>query len=201
MANLDFLNNDNADINLKIDTSLDFEKVQFNLLDQTTQWLKHHQGMNNQLGAVVCTAGGFEMGSLVKDISSVENMWNINAKSAFSSAFIASKLLRDPGLLVLTGAKAVFDGGTTFAVGYGMAKAATHHLALSFDADKCSDDNNGLRRVRCILPKTIDTPANRQAMPSADFGQWTSPLSIAEKISEWSDNPAKLSRHDIFVEV
>jgi dihydropteridine reductase len=104
-------------------------------------------------------------------------------------------------LLVLTGAKAAFDGETSFATGYGMSKAATHHLALSFNAAECRDDSSGLRRIRCMLPTTIDTPANRQAMPDADFDKWSSTLSIAEQISNWSNSPAMLSRDDIFVKV
>jgi len=40
------------------------------------------------------------------------------------------------------------------------------------------------RRVRfnCVAPGTIDTPANRRAMPEADFSRWTSPEAIARVI-------------------
>jgi NAD(P)-dependent dehydrogenase (short-subunit alcohol dehydrogenase family) len=34
-------------------------------------------------------------------------------------------------------------------------------------------------RVHAILPSTIDTPANRRAMPGADFSKWTPPAAIA----------------------
>jgi len=37
-------------------------------------------------------------------------------------------------------------------------------------------------RVNAVLPTTIDTPANRAAMPDADFSQWTRPESIAAVI-------------------
>ena len=33
-----------------------------------------------------------------------------------------------------------------------------------------------------ILPGTIDTPANRQAMPGADTSQWVQPVTIASLI-------------------
>jgi NAD(P)-dependent dehydrogenase (short-subunit alcohol dehydrogenase family) len=36
--------------------------------------------------------------------------------------------------------------------------------------------------VNCVLPSTIDTPANRRAMPSADFSRWVSPEQIADVI-------------------
>jgi NAD(P)-dependent dehydrogenase (short-subunit alcohol dehydrogenase family) len=37
-------------------------------------------------------------------------------------------------------------------------------------------------RFNCVLPGTIDTPANRRAMPEADFSLWTSPDAIARVI-------------------
>ncbi|MFI5316215.1 MAG: NAD-dependent oxidoreductase, partial [Myxococcota bacterium] len=37
-------------------------------------------------------------------------------------------------------------------------------------------------RVNTVIPTTIDTPANRAAMPGADFSLWTPPAAIAEVI-------------------
>ena len=37
-------------------------------------------------------------------------------------------------------------------------------------------------RFNCVLPGTIDTPANRRAMPDADPSKWTSPAAIARVI-------------------
>jgi NAD(P)-dependent dehydrogenase (short-subunit alcohol dehydrogenase family) len=33
-----------------------------------------------------------------------------------------------------------------------------------------------------VLPGTMDTPANRQAMPNADFSKWLDPKRVAELI-------------------
>ena len=52
-------------------------------------------------------------------------------------------------------------------VGYGMAKAATHHMASSL-ADSVGKPD-GLPKeatVAVLLPNVIDTPANRLAMPT-----------------------------------
>jgi dihydropteridine reductase len=66
----------------------------------------------------------------------------------------------------------VFDGPVNFAFAYGMTKQATHGLVLQLaervDIPKSSD-------VICILPTTIDTPANRQSMPDADKSSWLPP--------------------------
>jgi NAD(P)-dependent dehydrogenase (short-subunit alcohol dehydrogenase family) len=37
-------------------------------------------------------------------------------------------------------------------------------------------------KVNCVLPGTIDTPPNRNAMPDADFARWVSPEELANVI-------------------
>lgn len=58
------------------------------------------------------------------------SMWQANIVSAVSAAHLASRFLAPGGLLVLTGAGAAL-GPTPSMVGYGIAKAGTHHLARS----------------------------------------------------------------------
>jgi NAD(P)-dependent dehydrogenase (short-subunit alcohol dehydrogenase family) len=41
-----------------------------------------------------------------------------------------------------------------------------------------------------ILPGTMDTPANRQAMPNADFSKWLNPKDVAELILWLADERA-----------
>ena len=36
--------------------------------------------------------------------------------------------------------------------------------------------------VNCVLPSTIDTPPNREAMPKADHSRWVKPEAIADVI-------------------
>jgi NAD(P)-dependent dehydrogenase (short-subunit alcohol dehydrogenase family) len=72
--------------------------------------------------------------------------------------------------LVLTGSQAVRDGTTAWAKSYGMCKSAVHHLAESVASEKSNIAN---RRVVCLLPTMLDTPANRKSMPDADFTKWT----------------------------
>lgn len=54
-------------------------------------------------------------------------------------------------------------------LGYGMSKAATHFLVQSLAADP----HFFKATVAAILPTTIDTPANRAAMPDAKYDDWT----------------------------
>ncbi len=59
-----------------------------------------------------------------------------------------------------------------------MSKAAVLALVRSLDADYRDD---GIR-ANAILPSVIDTPANRESMPDADFERWVQPAEIARVI-------------------
>jgi NAD(P)-dependent dehydrogenase (short-subunit alcohol dehydrogenase family) len=61
---------------------------------------------------------------------------------------------------------------------YGAAKAAVIRLTESMAAELKGAGIN----VNCILPGTIDTPQNRQAMPNADHNRWVKPESLADVI-------------------
>jgi NAD(P)-dependent dehydrogenase (short-subunit alcohol dehydrogenase family) len=61
---------------------------------------------------------------------------------------------------------------------YATAKAAVVALTLAL-AEELKGDQI---LVNAIAPSTIDTPANRAAMPSADAGKWLSPAAAAEAI-------------------
>lgn len=82
-----------------------------------------------------------------------------------------------PPLIVLTGASAALDPrACTAMLGYGMSKQATHFLARSLAAwfeEQQAGKGQGQATVAAVLPTTLDTPANRAAMPTADFGAWT----------------------------
>ena len=45
--------------------------------------------------------------------------------------------------------------------------------------------------VNCVLPSTLDTPANRAAMPEADPSRWVSPDALAEVIGFLASDAAR----------
>lgn len=94
-----------------------------------------------------------------------------------------SFLLYSGGLLTLTGAQAALSP-TPGMIGYGLAKAAVHHLTQSL-----SDAKGGLPASACvasILPVTLDTPMNRKWMPKADTSTWTPLDFVAELLLKWA---------------
>ncbi len=136
--------------------------------------------------AVIVTAGGWAGGHIgeIEGLRGVEDMWSRCAQSAAMGGYMASNLLSEKGLLVFTGASVVSQGGTSFMAGYGMAKAATHHLVQSMSS---GDDLPLGSSVVAIMPETIDTPQNRNSMPDVDFASWTPMEHISEKLLEWSN--------------
>jgi NAD(P)-dependent dehydrogenase (short-subunit alcohol dehydrogenase family) len=88
-------------------------------------------------------------------------------------------------------------GGHFFAIGsraavdlpnglgaYAVSKAAL--LALIKVLAKEAEEYN--ISVNAIIPGTIDTPANRKAMPEADFSRWITPEEIAGTLIQLSRN-------------
>jgi len=139
---------------------------------------------------IVHTAGGFAMGSPgdASSLGSVESMISVCLESAFATSHYAARYLHSQGLTVFTGAAAALNGPTSFAFAYGATKAATHHI-VSSTASELKDRAT----VIAVLPNTIDTPGNREAMPDADFSTWTPTDSFAEQIEKWCENKDALN--------
>ena len=81
------------------------------------------------------------------------------------------------GAIVCVGTKVAyepFSGGAAYAI----SKAAVLALVRSLDAEYRDD---GIR-ANAIVPNIIDTPANREDMPDADFDKWVKPAEIARVI-------------------
>ena len=97
--------------------------------------------------------------------SSTESMHKVCTTSALTTAHLASHYMAQNGLLVFTGANAVFTGPQPSMIGYSVAKSATHHIANNMSSLETLPETS---RVVTILPDTLDTPANREAMPDAD---------------------------------
>jgi len=68
--------------------------------------------------------------------------------------------------------------GFAGAAGYCASKSALIRLVEVLSAELKPHGVN----VNCVLPGTIDTPANRAARPDADFSQWVPPEAIGEVI-------------------
>jgi NAD(P)-dependent dehydrogenase (short-subunit alcohol dehydrogenase family) len=134
-----------------------------------------------ELEAVVNLVGGFASGPKVHETSSGDflRIVRLNLEPAFRLAHAAMPRLveRGGGAFVGVSARAAlrpFPG----AAGYATGKAALLAFVTALDTEYQADG------VRCnaVLPSVIDTPANREATPDADFSKWVPPEQIARVI-------------------
>ena len=133
---------------------------------------------HRRLDAVVNTIGGYAGGIKLWELETkvLDSMLSLNLRSGFTvaRAVLPAMLKQGHGCIVNVAAKAALDHGAG-AAAYAASKAGAVALMDSLAADT---KGTGVR-VNSILPSIIDTPANRQAMPNADFASWPMPQVIA----------------------
>jgi NAD(P)-dependent dehydrogenase (short-subunit alcohol dehydrogenase family) len=135
-------------------------------------------------GAVL-VAGGYRGGKPLTagdGDSSFRVMFETNVESARVAlqAVLAPMVQAKRGSIVLVGSRAaVRPWESTGAAAYAASKAAVVALAQVAAAEVLND---GVR-VNAVLPSTIDTRANRAAMPGVDPKKWVSPESLCDVIA------------------
>jgi len=133
------------------------------------------------VAGLVLAAGGWAGGARFEESPEQEweRMMRANLLTVRQTCRAALPRLRQGGGSVVTvGARAAETGGAGMA-GYAVAKVAVSALTRVLALE---NRDRGVR-FNCVLPGTIDTPANREAMPGADRSGWTSPQAIARVIA------------------
>ncbi len=137
---------------------------------------------NRDIAAAVLLAGGFMPGKLAETGSeALHKMIALNFETAF---YTVRELLpvfekRGGGQFILIGTRSGMEAkeGKNMAA-YALSKGLVFQLAEMINA---YGKGKGIDAT-VIVPSTIDTPANRKAMPQADFEKWVSPGAIADAI-------------------
>ena len=137
------------------------------------------------LWASVHLAGGFTMAPLVAtSLAAFRAQHDINATTCFLACREAARAMKGTGGRIVNVAARPALVPTAGMIGYATSKAVvaalTRHLAEELRGD-------GIL-VNAVAPSTIDTPANRKAMPRADFAAWPQPAEVAETII-WLASP------------
>jgi NAD(P)-dependent dehydrogenase (short-subunit alcohol dehydrogenase family) len=135
------------------------------------------------LWASVHLAGGYGAAAFLETgLADLRKQVDLNLVTAFLCCREAARNIRDRsggagGRLVNVGSRAaaVPAGGS---IAYTVSKAAvavlTQALAVELGPQSIA--------VNAIVPSTIDTPANRAAMPKADHDRWPKPDEIARAV-------------------
>lgn len=135
------------------------------------------------LWASVHLAGGFAMTPIAEATrAGFLQMMETNALSAFLCSSAAVRIMRKAGgggRIVNVSARPALEPrkGARMAA-YAASKAAVAAITLAL-----AEELKGERiLVNAIAPSTIDTAANRQAMPDADPSKWLAPEAAAEAV-------------------
>ena len=147
----------------------------------TRQLAEDVVGRHGQIDALVNTVGGYAGGVSLSDLDTkvLDRMLALNLRSGYvlARAVLPAMLRQRRGSIVNIAAKAALEHPPR-AAAYAASKAAALALMDSLAAEV---SGTGVR-VNSVLPSVIDTPANRKAMPKADFAKWPKPEEIARVI-------------------
>jgi NAD(P)-dependent dehydrogenase (short-subunit alcohol dehydrogenase family) len=134
--------------------------------------------------AIALCAGGFAPAKIAElGAADLDTMIVANFKTA-------SYTLAAFGPKMPAGAAAVVVGSQSYEGAAGVAPyAASKAAVVSFARSAAAEWKDARVRVNAVLPDTIDTPANRRAMPQADFSRWATPDELADVIV-WLCSPA-----------
>ena len=142
-----------------------------------------------KIDALVHLVGGFAGGHSVADTddSTLERMLDVNFRSAFYviRAVLPNMRAQGSGRIIAIGSKAA-EEPAPMAGAYAASKAALVSLIRTVARE---NSGSGIT-ANIVLPTSMDTPANRAAMPSADFSKWIRPAQVAELLVYLASNQA-----------
>lgn len=135
---------------------------------------------SRDLAGAVLLVGGFAMGDLHETtVAQVRKMNTLNFETAFNVVRPLFEYFKNKGggQFVLIGARpAIVPSAGQHMVAYALSKSLVFGLGEIINAS----GKNVNVTATVLVPSTIDTPANRQAMPDADTRNWVSPEAIAD---------------------
>ncbi len=141
--------------------------------------------------ALVIAVGGYAGGKRLweVDMATYDLMLNLNLKAAcvMARGVLPGMVRRHRGAIVNVASKAGY-GRSAEAALYSASKAAV--MALF---DSLAEEVKGYNiNVNSVVPSIMDTPANRKAMPKADFSIWPKVEDVARVIVFLCSEDARL---------
>jgi NAD(P)-dependent dehydrogenase (short-subunit alcohol dehydrogenase family) len=133
--------------------------------------------------AALLLAGGYAPGNLEQTtLATIRSQLSLNFDTAYNVARPLFEHMRQKGTgrLVFIGSQPALmpkKGKTSLA--YALSKSLLFRLA-----EILNESAKGTDVVAAVVvPSTLDTPPNRQAMPDADPGKWVQPAELAEVLA------------------
>jgi len=156
-------------------------QVDLTLAADVDRWVAGVLAKWQRIDYLVAVAGGFAPGkSFETDDQTWDQMLNLNLRSlVFCLRSTVPVMIRQNfGRIVTVSSGSILRGGGAGIAAYAVSKGAVRQLSeILADELKAYDIH-----VHCILPGTMDTEANRLAMPKADFSKWVKTDEVARVI-------------------
>lgn len=149
---------------------------------QTAQFVNDVDSRWNRIDILVNLVGGFWGGSSIADTTPAQwqAMFDLNLKPTFLCCRAVVPIMKRNkwGRIVSVASRSGLQGAGDYAA-YAVSKGAIATFTASL-AQEVLDDGV---MVNAIAPSTIDTDANRAAMPKAKHENWVKPADIAKTIA------------------
>ena len=136
---------------------------------------------HRKLDVLVSAVGGFAMGDLEHtDRALWDQMLALNLTTQYvaAHAVLPHMLAAGSGRIVAVASRAVVPPSGGF-IGYTVAKAAV----IAFVQALAAETKGRGVTANAVLPSTMDTPANRAAMPDVDPKTWVPVEAVADAIA------------------
>ena len=150
-------------------------------LESMVAFARNVNQARGRIDVLVAGVGGFAGGSLLEtDRETWTRMLDLNLTSAFSAAkAVLPHMVRVRyGRIVVVASRAVVPPAGGF-IAYTVAKAG----AIALTQALAQETREQGVTVNAVLPSTMDTPANRTAMPSSDRKGWVPVDAVADAIA------------------
>jgi NAD(P)-dependent dehydrogenase (short-subunit alcohol dehydrogenase family) len=136
---------------------------------------------HRRVDVLVSAVGGFAMGDLVatdRTVWDTQIALNLTTQYVAARAVLPHMLAGGSGRIVAVASRAVMPPGGGF-IAYTVAKAAVIAFVQALSVET---KGRGVT-VNAVAPSTMDTPANRAAMPDVDPKTWVPVTAVADAIA------------------
>jgi NAD(P)-dependent dehydrogenase (short-subunit alcohol dehydrogenase family) len=150
---------------------LDGWRVDLTRPSEVEPWVRSVQSNWGRLDYLLAIAGGFTAGKVHETSESAwDLMMKLNLRSLVTvlRSVLPIMIAQNFGRILTVSSGAILDQPGAGIAAYAVSKAAVRQLSEILSEEVKPYDI----RVHCLMPGTMDTEANRRAMPDADRSPW-----------------------------
>jgi NAD(P)-dependent dehydrogenase (short-subunit alcohol dehydrogenase family) len=162
-------------------SKLYLSRVDVSQWPQINAFVSEVANRESRIDILVNLVGGYFGGPMIHETEERDwdRMMNLNLKSQFLSckAVLPHMIQKKYGRIVNVASESALHGEATLGI-YSISKSGIVRLTEAISEEVRLE---GIT-ANCVMPRIIDTPANRKAMPDADFSLWPKPSEVAKLI-------------------